>query len=86
MKQFYIGDDDADGIRRCTESQLEGTSITISGMTADGQVQEYTGVVQSFVQDATRDPDRRWRVTIYGGEPLALGSKRTNEPTDRDGL
>ena len=69
MKQFYIGDDDADGIRRCTESQLEGTSITISGMTADGQVQDYTGVVQSFVHDAKRDPDRRWRVTIYGGEP-----------------
>ena len=69
MKQFYIGDDDADGIRRCTQSQLEGTSITISGMTADGQVQEYTGVVQSFVHDAKREPDRRWRVIIYGGEP-----------------
>ena len=69
MNQFYIRDDDADGIRRCTESQLEGTSITISGMTADGQIREYTGVVQSFVHDAKRDPDRRWRVTIYDGEP-----------------
>ena len=68
MSQFYIRDDDEEGIRRCTQSQLDGTPITIAGLTAEGHVQHYTGVVQSFVHDAKRDPDRRWRVTFYGGE------------------
>lgn len=68
MVQFYIRDDDEDGIWRCTLSQLDGTSITVAGMTAEGQVQLYTGVVQSLVHDLKRDPDRRWRVTILDGE------------------
>jgi hypothetical protein len=68
MDQFYIRDDDEDGIRRCKLSQIDGTSITIAGLTAEGQVKLYTGVVQSLVHDEQRDPDRRWRVTIYNGE------------------
>jgi hypothetical protein len=58
MVQFYIRDDDEDDIWRCTLSQLDGTSITIAGMTAEGLVHLYTGVVQSLVQDLKRDPDR----------------------------
>jgi hypothetical protein len=68
MDQFYIRDDDEDGIRRCELSQIDGTSITIAGLSAEGQVKLYTGVVQSLVRDEQRDPDRRWRVRMYGGE------------------
>jgi hypothetical protein len=56
---------------RCTQSQLDGTVITIAGLTADGQGKLYTGVVQSLVHDVKRDPDRRWRVTILDGETQA---------------
>jgi hypothetical protein len=68
MSQFFIRDDDEDGIRRCKLSQIDGALITIAGLTADGQVELFTGVVQSLVHDGKRDPDRRWRVTLYGGE------------------
>jgi hypothetical protein len=74
MNQFYISDDDEDGIRRCKLSQIDGTPITIAGLTAEGQVKLYTGVVQSLVHDEKRDPDRRWRVTIYDGETRTLQS------------
>lgn len=67
MNQFYIPRDDEESIRRCKDSQLDGKPITITGLTAEGQTTTYTGVVQSLVPDQ-RDPDRRWRVTIYGGE------------------
>jgi hypothetical protein len=66
----YIGDDDEDGIWR-TQSQLDGTVIAIAGLTADGQGNLYTGVVQSLVHEVKRDPDRRWRVTILDGETQA---------------
>jgi hypothetical protein len=66
MEHFYIRDDDEDGIRLCKLSQIDGTQITIAGLTAEGQVKLHTGIVQSLVRDEQRDPDRRWRVTMYG--------------------
>jgi hypothetical protein len=68
MEQFYIRDDDEDGVRLCTLSQIDGAQITIAGLTAEGQVKLYTGIVQSLVRDERREPDRRWRVTMYEGE------------------
>jgi hypothetical protein len=68
MEPFYIRDDDEDGIRLCTLSQIDGAQITIAGLTAEGQVKLYTGIVQSLVCDEQRDPDQRWRVTMYKGE------------------
>jgi hypothetical protein len=68
MEQFYIREDDEDGIRLCKMSQIDGAQITIAGLTAEGQDQLYTGIVQSLVRDEQRDPDRRWRVTMYEGE------------------
>jgi hypothetical protein len=68
MKQFYIGDDDEDAVRLCTLSQIDGALITVAGLTAEGQVKLHTGIVQSLVRDEQRDPDRRWRVTMYEGE------------------
>ena len=68
MEQFYIRDDDEDGIRLCKMSQIDGAQITIAGLTAEGQVKLHTGIVQSLVHDEQRDPDRRWRVTMYKGE------------------
>ena len=68
MEQFYIRDDDEDGIRLCKLSQIDGAQITIAGLTAEGQVKLHTGIVQSLVHDEQRDPDRRWRVTMYQGE------------------
>jgi hypothetical protein len=53
---------------------MDGTTITIAGLTADGQVKLFTGVVQSLVHDEKRDPDRRRRVTIYDGETRTLKS------------
>ena len=74
MNQFYILDDDEDAVWRCKMSQLDGTTITIAGLTAEGEIKLYTGVVQSLVHDAERDPDRRWRVTIYDGDTRSLKS------------
>jgi hypothetical protein len=74
MNQFYIRDDDEDGIRQCKLSQIDGTTITIAGLSAEGQVKLFTGVVQSLVRDEKRDPDRRWRVTIFDGETRTLKS------------
>ena len=68
MEQFYIRDDDEDGIRLCKLSQIDGAQIAISGLTAEGQVKLYTGIVQSLVYDEQRDPDRRWRAIMYKGE------------------
>ena len=68
MDHFYLQDDDEDGIWRCTLSQLDGTAITITGLTAEGEIRSYSGIVQSLVRDVRRDPDRRWRVTLYYGE------------------
>ena len=65
MSQFYIADDDKNGVQRCKESQLDGMPITITGLTAEGEVKGFTGIVQSLVHDAKREPDRRWRVTIF---------------------
>lgn len=67
MERFYIRDDDEDGIRLCKLSQIDGAEITIAGLTAEGQVKLHTGIVQSLVRDEQRDPDRRWRVTMYKG-------------------
>jgi hypothetical protein len=68
MLQFYIRDDDEDGIRLCKLSQIDGAQITIAGLTAEGEVKLHTGIVQSLVRDEQRDPDRRWRVTMYESE------------------
>jgi hypothetical protein len=65
VKQFYISDDDQSGVGRCKESQLDGVPITITGLSAEGEVKGYTGIVQSLVRDAKRDPVRRWLVTVF---------------------
>jgi hypothetical protein len=66
MSQFYIGDDDETSVQRCKYSQLDGTPVTVTGLSAQGEVKEYAGIVQSLVRDGKRDPDRRWQVTMFG--------------------
>jgi hypothetical protein len=43
MNRFYISDDDEDGIRCCEVSQIDGTPITITGLSEDGQVKRLPG-------------------------------------------
>jgi hypothetical protein len=65
MTQFYIPDEDTK--MRCDKSRNSRKPDTFSGVDAlKGNVQMYTGVVQSVEDFGPGAPDgRRYRVTIF---------------------
>jgi hypothetical protein len=60
MSQFHNDFD----VRRCNESRDHQILITITGLTLDGHIKAFTGIVQSVEHDLEHDQGRRWRVTI----------------------
>ena len=70
MSQFYIGEED---VSRCQESQHARLTITIIGVNFEGNVQAFTGTVQSMEHDAKRNPGRQWRVTMRDSKPAITG-------------
>ncbi len=65
MSQFYISDDNENDVRRCNESRDDQVVITITGLTIDGHIKAFTGIVQSVEHDEVRDQGKRWRVTLH---------------------
>ena len=62
---FYVGGGGTD-IRSCRESLERRQEITIDGLTEDGQVAAFTGIVQSLEYLRHKPPDMCWRVTMRG--------------------
>jgi hypothetical protein len=62
--QFYISNDSEVDVQRCKESRDTGRPITIIGLTRDGLLKAFNGVVQSVEHDPKRNPGTRFRVTI----------------------
>jgi len=62
MPQVYLSNE-AD-IQRCRDSMVNRTSITITGLNWKGQVEAFTGIVESI--EGCREVFRgyRWRATI----------------------
>jgi len=60
MNQFYIDKENID-VQRCQESMAKSESITIRGLSMDGQIQVFTGIVQAMELELDRG---RYRVTI----------------------
>lgn len=62
MSQFYVSDENI--LWRCRESVANRKPITVCGITLDNKIRVFTGAVQAVEEDLTRDPGKRWRVTI----------------------
>ena len=64
MGQFYVGSQSA--ANRCREALESKQRITITGQTADGGIQAFTGTIRSVEEDEQRlrPPWQRWRITI----------------------
>ena len=63
IQVFYVGGGGND-IRSCRESLEKRREITIDGLTKDGQVAAFTGIVQSLEYLRHKPPDMCWRVTM----------------------
>ena len=64
MSQFYVINDNDFDVRRCNGSRDDQILITITGVSLDGHIKAFAGIVQSVEHDLDRDQGRRWRVTI----------------------
>jgi hypothetical protein len=68
MVEFYVEDQDEAG--RCHRSLDEGTAITVTGTTKEGEVLSFIGIVHSVDEDETRPRSQRWLITMSeGGKP-----------------
>jgi hypothetical protein len=76
MGQFYIRYDSEAEARRCHESRDARVPITVMGQTAEGAIKVFAGVVQSVDYDPTRDPGRRFRVTMRDQVQTMTGRSR----------
>jgi hypothetical protein len=65
MIRFYVRNDDRNDARKCEDSRDSRLSITITGLTFDGLIKGFTGVVQSVEHDFWRPRGMRWRVTMH---------------------
>ena len=66
MTQFYMSAANPEGdLQRCQKSQRHREWIVITGVTAQGDIKLFEGVVQA-IEDHGQDapPNRRWRVTM----------------------
>jgi hypothetical protein len=74
MTAFFISwaNPEAD-LQRCDESRRFLSRLVISGVTDDGEIKLFEGVVQS-IEDYGENapPGRRWRVTMID-EPERMG-------------
>jgi hypothetical protein len=85
MSQFYISNDSEADVQRCNESRDTRLPITITGLTRDGFVKEFRGVVQSVgtLSGARRRhplPRDHQRFVMNprrpAGPPMTLGNMR----------
>jgi hypothetical protein len=90
MTFFYISDDLENEIRRCIQSWEFQDPITITGVTVEGQIKDFTGTVQTIHRDRRRAAGRLWRVTIRELKPpiVKAGSRSraaasVSSPQDR---
>jgi hypothetical protein len=74
MSQFYISNDSEADVQRCNESRDTRLPITITGLTRDGFVKEFRGVVQSVEHYPKRDAGTRFRVTISDSQATGRSS------------
>jgi hypothetical protein len=51
MTSFYVSDDLENEVRRCIQSWEFQDPITITGVTVEGQVKDFTGTVQTIHRD-----------------------------------
>jgi hypothetical protein len=64
MTCFYVRNDNRDDARKCEDSRDSRLSIAITGLTLDGLIKGFAGVVQSVEHDFWRPRGMRWRVTM----------------------
>jgi hypothetical protein len=72
MTFFYIGNDNEKDIRRCHESRDRQDPITVTGLTVDGQMKDFTGIVQMIDHDPDRLAGKEWRIIIREIKPPTL--------------
>ena len=78
MTFFYISNDNEKDIRRCHESRDHQDPITVTGLTVDGQIKDFTGIVQTVDLDPERPDGKQWRVIIREIKPPTLRPKASS--------
>jgi hypothetical protein len=61
---LYFSDDFENEIRRCVQSWENQSPITITGVTVEGQIKDFTGTVQAIDRDPQHALGKLWRVII----------------------
>jgi hypothetical protein len=64
MNQFYISLDKEAEAARCRDSVMFKLPILITGMSIDGRVEAFDGIVQSVDEDKGRGAGKRFKITI----------------------
>ena len=62
MSQFYI--DNEKDLRRCRHSMEAQWPLLITGMTIDGHLKTFRGIVQSIDEDADREDGIHFKITL----------------------
>jgi hypothetical protein len=62
--QFYIGNVRTDDVKRCQESRAGRYPIIVTGKTEAGEVETFTGIVQSVEYLRHNPADLSWSITL----------------------
>jgi hypothetical protein len=69
MTFFYISDDFENDVRRCIQSWERQDPITVTGVTVEGRVKDFTGTIQTIDHDPQHAIAGLWRVIIRENGP-----------------
>lgn len=85
MTFFYIGSDNEKDIRRRHESSDHQDPITVTGLTVDGQIKDFTGIVQMIDHDPQRPDGKEWHLIIREISHPPSGQKQVQEAPRAEG-
>jgi hypothetical protein len=69
MSQFYISNDDKNDAQRCRASRDNGQASTFTGLSIDGQVRPFYGIVELVDFEPSRGPGKHYLITIRDSKP-----------------
>jgi hypothetical protein len=77
MSVFYISGDSKFEVERCWTSLGKKEPITVFGLSLEGRVACFSGIVRSIQFDPKREPGAHWRIVM--GEPALHRTDDTHE-------
>jgi hypothetical protein len=78
MSEFFIGKDSEIDVARCRASMHNKTTIIVFGLSPEGRIGPFIGIVQSIDFDSTRQLGKRWRVTMSNCDPSDVAASPEN--------